>query len=92
MLLTTILWLIGFNSGSEAEMEVLIHAFIPSCLDSYNSLFTCFSKSYLNHLQVVQNAAVIRSPKPQSAVFCNQQVSMVVRSGFVGCSQNKVKN
>ncbi len=42
---------------SRAEMELIIHAFISSCLDYCNSLFTCLSKTSLNCLQVVQNAA-----------------------------------
>ena len=51
---------------SQAEMEMLIHAFVSSRLDYCNSLFTCLSKSCLDRLQVVQNAAarlLTRSPK-----------------------------
>ena len=42
---------------SQVEMEMLIHAFISSRLDYCNSLFTCLSKTSLDRLQVVQNAA-----------------------------------
>ena len=42
---------------SQAEMEMLIHAFISSRLDYCNSLFTCLSKTSMDRLQVVQNAA-----------------------------------
>ncbi|KAF7644144.1 hypothetical protein LDENG_00226950 [Lucifuga dentata] len=38
-------------------MEIVIHVFISSCLNYYNSLFTCLSKTSLDQLQVVQNAA-----------------------------------
>ncbi|KAF7650612.1 hypothetical protein LDENG_00122950 [Lucifuga dentata] len=36
---------------------MVIHAFISSRLDYCNSLFTCLSKTSLNRLQTVQNAA-----------------------------------
>ncbi|KAF7652656.1 hypothetical protein LDENG_00093850, partial [Lucifuga dentata] len=42
---------------SKTELEMVIHAFIPSHLDYCNSLFTCLSKTCLNRLQTVQNAA-----------------------------------
>ncbi|KAF7652754.1 hypothetical protein LDENG_00092700 [Lucifuga dentata] len=38
-------------------MEMVIHAFISSILDYYNSLFICLNKSLLNTLQTGQNAA-----------------------------------
>ncbi|KAF7666351.1 hypothetical protein LDENG_00109580 [Lucifuga dentata] len=38
-------------------MEMIIHAFISSRSDYFNSLFTCLNKSLLNTLQTVQNAA-----------------------------------
>ncbi|KAF7655479.1 hypothetical protein LDENG_00055530 [Lucifuga dentata] len=38
-------------------MEVIIHAFILSRLDYYNSLFNCLNKSSLNRLPSFQNAA-----------------------------------
>ncbi|KAF7643042.1 hypothetical protein LDENG_00246120 [Lucifuga dentata] len=37
---------------------MVIHAFISFHLDYCNSLFTCLSKTSLNWLQTVQNAAV----------------------------------
>ncbi|KAF7654941.1 hypothetical protein LDENG_00062930, partial [Lucifuga dentata] len=43
---------------SKTELEMVIHAFISSHLDYCNSLFTCLSKTSLNWLQTVQNAAV----------------------------------
>uniref|UniRef100_A0A8C6S6B8 Reverse transcriptase domain-containing protein n=1 Tax=Neogobius melanostomus TaxID=47308 RepID=A0A8C6S6B8_9GOBI len=42
---------------SNSDLELVIHAFISSRLDYCNSLFTCFNKSALNRLQMVQNAA-----------------------------------
>lgn len=42
---------------SKGELEMIIHAFISSCLDCCNSLFTCFSKKELYRLQAVQNSA-----------------------------------
>ncbi|KAF7640966.1 hypothetical protein LDENG_00002640 [Lucifuga dentata] len=36
---------------------MVIHAFISSCSDYCSSLFTCLSKTSLNRLQTVQNAA-----------------------------------
>lgn len=39
------------------EMEVLIHAFVSSCLDYCNALFPCFSKTSLHRLQSIQNTA-----------------------------------
>ncbi|KAF7661331.1 hypothetical protein LDENG_00263940 [Lucifuga dentata] len=42
---------------SQAEMEMIIHAFISSHLDYCNSLFTCLNKTPLHCLQTVQNAA-----------------------------------
>ena len=51
---------------SRAQMEMVIHAFISSRLDYCNSLFTCLSKTSINRLQLVQNAAarlLTRSPK-----------------------------
>uniref|UniRef100_A0A8C6TLJ0 Reverse transcriptase domain-containing protein n=1 Tax=Neogobius melanostomus TaxID=47308 RepID=A0A8C6TLJ0_9GOBI len=42
---------------SKSDLELVIHAFISSRLDYCNSLFTCFNKSALNRLQMVQNAA-----------------------------------
>ena len=42
---------------SHPELEMIIHAFISSRLDYCNSLFTCLSKSSLDRLQLVQNAA-----------------------------------
>lgn len=42
---------------SQSELEQIIHAFISSRLDYCNSLFTCLSKSSLDHLQLIQNAA-----------------------------------
>ncbi len=42
---------------SQPELEIIIHAFISSWLDYRNSLFTCLSKSSLDCLQMVQNAA-----------------------------------
>lgn len=42
---------------SQPELEQIIHAFISSRLDYCNSLFTCLSKSSLDHLQLIQNAA-----------------------------------
>ncbi|KAF7657544.1 hypothetical protein LDENG_00025720 [Lucifuga dentata] len=33
---------------SQAEMEMIIHAFISSCLDYYNSLFICLNKTSLH--------------------------------------------
>nr|XP_054606508.1 uncharacterized protein LOC129166913 [Nothobranchius furzeri] len=41
---------------SRSELETVIHTFISSRLDYCNSLFTCLSRTSLNHLQVVQNA------------------------------------
>ncbi|XP_029941085.1 uncharacterized protein LOC115383145 [Salarias fasciatus] len=51
---------------SQAEMEILIHAFGSSRLDYCNSLFTFVSKTSLDRLQVVQNAAarlLTRTPR-----------------------------
>lgn len=42
---------------SQPELEMIIPAFVPSHLDFCNSLFICLSKSSLDHLQMVQNAA-----------------------------------
>ena len=42
---------------SQTEMEMLIHTFISSCLDYCNFLFTCLSRTSLDRLQVVHNAA-----------------------------------
>ncbi|KAF7664436.1 hypothetical protein LDENG_00176370, partial [Lucifuga dentata] len=42
---------------SRSELEIIIHAFISSRLDYCNSLFTCLSKTSMDRLQVVQNAA-----------------------------------
>ena len=42
---------------SPAENKALIHVFISSHLDYWNSLFTCPSKTYVDHLDVVQNTA-----------------------------------
>lgn len=42
---------------SKSDLELIIHAFISSRLDFCNFLLTCFSKSALNHLHLVQNAA-----------------------------------
>lgn len=41
---------------SDSDLEMVIHAFISSRLDYCNSLFTCFNKSALTRLQMVQNA------------------------------------
>ncbi|KAF7213304.1 transcript variant X2, partial [Nothobranchius furzeri] len=41
---------------SHSELETVLHTFISSRLDYCNSLFTCLSRTSLNHLQVVQNA------------------------------------
>ncbi len=38
-------------------MEIIIHAFISSQLDYYNSLFTCLKKSAIDQLQSIKNAA-----------------------------------
>lgn len=37
---------------SKAEPDMIIHAFISSGLDYYNSLLTCFNKSVLDRLQL----------------------------------------
>lgn len=42
---------------SLAELEKIVHAFVSSCLDYCNSLFTSLDKSSLSRLQAVQNAA-----------------------------------
>ncbi|KAF7655247.1 hypothetical protein LDENG_00058590 [Lucifuga dentata] len=42
---------------SKTELKMVIHAFISSRLDYCNSLLTCLSKTSLNRLQTVQNAA-----------------------------------
>jgi len=42
---------------SKEELEMLVHAFISSRLDYCNALYTCFNKSSMDKLQVVQNAA-----------------------------------
>ena len=42
---------------SASDLEQIIHAFIFSPLDYYNSLFTCLSQVSLLRLQLVQNAA-----------------------------------
>uniref|UniRef100_A0A3P9J789 Reverse transcriptase domain-containing protein n=1 Tax=Oryzias latipes TaxID=8090 RepID=A0A3P9J789_ORYLA len=42
---------------SNSVLEMVIHAFISSRLDYCKSLFTCFNKSVLNRLQLVQNTA-----------------------------------
>lgn len=39
------------------DLEKLIHAFISSCLDYCNSLFTCLNRSSIHCLPLVQNAA-----------------------------------
>ena len=39
------------------ELEMIIHAFISSRLDYCNSLFTCLSKTSMDRLQMIQNAA-----------------------------------
>lgn len=41
----------------QSETDTLIHAFVSSCLDYCDSLFTYLSKWSLDHLQLVQNAA-----------------------------------
>uniref|UniRef100_A0A8C6NZ91 Reverse transcriptase domain-containing protein n=1 Tax=Nothobranchius furzeri TaxID=105023 RepID=A0A8C6NZ91_NOTFU len=43
---------------SKLDLEMIIHAFISSRLDYCNSIFTCFNKSDVSRLQLVQNAAV----------------------------------
>lgn len=47
----------------KATMEMLTQAFISSCLDYRNSLFSCLSKTSLDRLQMVQNAAANLSSK-----------------------------
>ncbi|KAF7659347.1 hypothetical protein LDENG_00299430 [Lucifuga dentata] len=42
---------------SQAEMEMIIHAFISSRLDYCKSLFNCLYRTCLHCLQTVQNAA-----------------------------------
>uniref|UniRef100_A0A8C5GQG5 Reverse transcriptase domain-containing protein n=1 Tax=Gouania willdenowi TaxID=441366 RepID=A0A8C5GQG5_GOUWI len=42
---------------SKPDLELVIHAFISSRIDYCNSVFTCFNKSTLCKLQMVQNAA-----------------------------------
>lgn len=42
---------------TDSDLEMVIHAFVSSCLDYCNSLFTFLNKSALNCLQMVQNAA-----------------------------------
>ena len=42
---------------SYPELEMIIHAFISSRLDYCNSLFTCLSKTSMERLQLIQNAA-----------------------------------
>ena len=39
------------------ELEMIIHAFVSSRLDYCNSLFTCLSKTTMDRLQFIQNAA-----------------------------------
>ena len=41
---------------SRSEMDMIIHAFISSCLDCCNSIFTGRGKKSLECLQVIQNA------------------------------------
>lgn len=41
---------------SKSELEMIIHAFIPSRLDYCKSLILCLSKKNLDRLQSVQNA------------------------------------
>ncbi len=40
-----------------SELEMIIHAFVSSRLNHCNSLITCLSKSSINRLQPIQNAA-----------------------------------
>ncbi|KAF7648415.1 hypothetical protein LDENG_00157260 [Lucifuga dentata] len=47
---------------------MVIHAFISSCLDYCNSLFTCLNKMFLNRLQTVQN--VFRSEVTGHPSYC----------------------
>lgn len=42
---------------SDSDLEMITHAFVSSCLGYCNSLFMCFNKGSLKHLQIVQNAA-----------------------------------
>ncbi|KAF7641275.1 hypothetical protein LDENG_00286490, partial [Lucifuga dentata] len=42
---------------SRLELEIIIHAFISLHLVYCNSLFTCLSKTSMDRLQAVQNAA-----------------------------------
>lgn len=45
---------------SHHEMEILIHAFASSRLDYCNALYTSLTKSSLQDLQSVHNAAAAR--------------------------------
>lgn len=42
---------------SQPKLEMIPHVFVSSWLDYWDYLFTCLSKSSLNHLQITQIAA-----------------------------------
>lgn len=60
---------------SQAKLETVIHAFVFSRLDYFNSLFTCLNKASLEHLQTVQNTAARLLTKPPK--FCHVTLLLV---------------
>lgn len=55
---TTRMFFFPFYLSMSAVVEQLIHTFISSCLDVYNSLFTCLNDAEVAHLKLEQNSAV----------------------------------
>lgn len=70
------LWSIR-NCLSDTSSEILVHAFVSSRLDYCNSLFLSCSKSVLDRLQKIQNAAarlILRAKRSDSASPMLQQL------------------
>ena len=62
---------------SDTATEILVHAFVSSRLDYCNSLFLCCTKSVIDRLQRIQNAAarlVLRAKRSDSATPMLQQL------------------
>lgn len=61
---------------SSTDLKLLIHTFIFSCLDYYNSLYVCLSQAALNRLQLVPNAAARLLPRTS----CRSHITPVLAS------------